>query len=163
MSDMNTSPGAPARPTFLTVLCILSFIGCGIGLVSGIMGYFSNKALASTGLQEAMADMGGEMEEASAEMGEAMDLLGGMGLDFAKLATSSLIVGLLNIVVLIGVLMMWKLKKTGFYVYTLGQVASIATPFIVVGSLAGGMMATLGAIFPIIFIILYGLNLKHMS
>jgi len=163
MSDMNTSTGAPKRPQFLTVLCILSFIGCGIGLVSGVMGYFSNKALASTGLQEAMSDMGGEMEEASTEMGEAMDLLGGMGLDFAKMATSSLIVGLLNIVVLLGVLMMWKLKKTGYYVYTLGQVASIATPFLVVGSLAGGMMATLGAIFPILFIILYGLNLKHMS
>ncbi|HMC98131.1 MAG TPA: hypothetical protein VKG92_10775 [Flavobacteriales bacterium] len=160
---MNTSTGAPKRPQFLTVLCILSFIGCGIGLVSGVMGYFSNKALASSGLQEAMTNAGGEMAEASAEMGQAMDMLGGMGLDFGKMATSSLIVGLLNIVVLLGVLMMWKLKKTGYYIYTLGQVASVATPFLVIGSLAGGLMATLGAIFPILFIILYGLNLKHMS
>ena len=163
MSDMNTSTGAPKRPQFLTVLCILSFIGCGIGLVSGVMGYFSYSAMASSGLQEAMSSMGGEMADASAEMDQAMDALGGLGMDFGKMATSSLVIGLLNIVVLIGVLMMWKLKKTGFYVYTLGQVASVATPFLIVGSLAGGLMATLGAIFPILFIILYGLNLKHMS
>ncbi len=103
------------------------------------------------------------MADASAEMDQAMDALAGLGMDFGKMATSSLVIGLLNIVVLIGVFMMWKLKKTGYYVYTLGQVASVATPFLIVGSLAGGLMATLGAIFPILFIILYGLNLKHMS
>lgn len=167
--------GAPKRPTFLTVLCILSFIGCGLGVFSGITGYFSYKAMSSIG--DGMQDewkqaMDNAMENAAAEegMGDAgAELARGLGdalggaTNFSAMANSSLIQGLLCILIFVGVFMMWKLKKTGFYIYTVGQIALVATPFLLVGGLAGGMMATLGAIFPIIFIILYGLNLKHMS
>lgn len=112
-------------------------------------------------MDEAMAS--GEMSDAEREMASAIgDALGG-SMDFGAMATSSSIQGLAAIVCLIGVFMMWKLKKTGFYIYTLAQVVTVAAPFIFVGGLAGGLMATLGAIFPVIFIILYALNLKHMS
>lgn len=173
MTD-STTTGATQRPTFLTVLCILSFIGCGLGIFSGISGYFSNKALANLGggmqdewkaaMDEAMESAADEegLGDAGRELAGALgDAMGGLT-DFNAMANSSLVVGLLTIVTLIGVVMMWKLKKTGFYVYTAGQIASVAAPFVMVGGLAGGLMATLGAIFPIIFIILYALNLKHM-
>lgn len=170
MND-TTMPGAPARPTFLTVLCILSFIGCGLGIFSGITGYFTNTALVSTGssmhdeltsaMDEAMDDA--EMTDAGRELANTLgEAMGGMT-DFAAMAKNSIASAALCIVILIGVWMMWNLKKTGFYIYTVGQIALVAAPFVLVGGLAGGLMATLGAIFPIIFIILYALNLKHMS
>lgn len=153
----------------LRVLCILSFFGCGSLLVFGVMGYSSYKAQATRNtLLEGIVSLS-HQASASSAAASAMDnaatdpIIREEISNLNKMATSSLIVGLLNILVLIGVVMMWKLKKAGFYVYTLGQVASVATPFLIVGSLAGGLMATLGAIFPILFIILYGLNLKHMS
>lgn len=166
-----TATGAPQRPTFLTVLCILSFIGCGLGIFGGITGYFTNKALAGTGdalsseisssMDEALANE--NMSDAERQMANALgDALGG-SMDFGAMANSSLVQGLMAIVCLIGVYMMWKLKKTGFYIYTVAQIATVAAPFVLVGGLAGGLMATLGAIFPVIFIILYALNLKHMS
>lgn len=166
-----TATGAPQRPTFLTVLCILSFIGCGLGIFGGITGYFTNKALVGTGdalsseisnsMDEALSS--GEMSDAEREMASALGNALGGSMDFGAMANSSLVQGLMAIVCLIGVFMMWKLKKTGFYIYTLAQIVTVAAPFVLVGGLAGGLMATLGAIFPVIFIILYALNLKHMS
>lgn len=163
--------GTPARPTFLTVLCILSFIGCGLGIFSGVTGYFTNKALVTAGstvneeisnaMDEAMESE--EMTEAGREIANSLgEALGGIT-DFEAMAKNSIVSALLCVVVLAGVFLMWKLKKTGFYIYTVGQIALVAAPFLLVGGLAGGLMATLGAIFPIVFIILYALNLKHMS
>lgn len=171
MSDTTTT-GAPARPTFLTVLCILSFIGCAWYCFSGISGYFTLKAMGGLGgenvenimdqaMDESMAS--GEMTEEGAELARNLGdaLLGGM--DYTAMANSSLIQGLLCLLILVGVLMMWKLKKTGFYLYTVGQLAYVIVPFVMIGGGLAGLMGIVGAIFPVIFIILYALNLKHMS
>lgn len=152
--------GGEKMPTFLKVLCILSFIGTGIGIISGIMGYFTYSALAAVGggmmdsLTEAMEGM-----EGAEEMGAAMDM---MGIDPAKQATASILQAVLCIVVLIGVIMMWKRKKTGFYIYTISNLAYAFVPLVIVGGLVG-MMGTVSVIFAIAFIIMYALNLKHMS
>lgn len=54
MTDMNT--GASKRPTFLTVLCILSFIGGAWGIIGGVM---NMSAGAGT---EALSEMSTQME-----------------------------------------------------------------------------------------------------
>ena len=165
-----TTTEGPKRPQFLKVLCILSYIGTGLGLIGGLFSWWTYTAAAK--LMEGMGDMGAAIGDAAGEGGsEAAEKMGAdmsagmamMGMDPHKQAMSALIVALLNIVVFAGVMMMWKMKKTGFYIYTLGQVASIAVPFIVVGGLMGGAMGMVGGIFAVAFIIMYGLNLKHMS
>ncbi len=166
-----TTAGAPARPTFLTVLCILSFIGCAWYAFSGISGYFTLKALApasgavSEEIDSAMEDAfdSEEMTDAGREIAGALGDAMGSLTDFTAMANSSLAQGLLCLVILIGVWMMWNLKKTGFYIYTVGQLAYVIVPFVMVGGLAGGLMGILGAFFPVLFIILYALNLKHMK
>lgn len=160
MEETNTGAATPAkRPTFLTVLCILSFVGVAFSLIGGIMGYFSYSTLASAG------DMfGGMKAEGAEEMGEAMNAMADvMGLDYGKMAMNSLVVALLNIPILIGVLMMWKQKKTGFFIYAATELIQAVVPFIIVGGLAGGISGVLYAIVAIVFIVLYGLNLKHMA
>jgi hypothetical protein len=37
-SDLDDSTSIKKRPMFLTVLCVLTFIGSGIGLFNGLMG-----------------------------------------------------------------------------------------------------------------------------
>jgi len=61
--------------------------------------------------------------------------------------------------------MMWKLKKTGFYIYVIGEIAPVILPFVLFGGFGvlGTMALVMGLIFPIAFIIMYALNLKHMS
>lgn len=160
MEETNTSTVVAAkRPTFLTVLCILSFVGIAFSLIGGIMSYFTYSAMASTGnLFEGMGGTGGEQMEQA--MSGAMEAF---GIDPGKMAMSSLVVALLNIPILIGVLMMWKQKKSGFYIYTAFELIQAAVPFIIVGGLAGSLTGVMYAIGGIVFIILYGINLKHMS
>ena len=48
MSEENTSSNDVAkRPGFLTVLCILTFVGSGLGVLGGILGLIGSSALAS--------------------------------------------------------------------------------------------------------------------
>lgn len=42
---LDTTTGSAKRPTFLTVLCILTFIGSGLGLLGGILGLVGTSAL----------------------------------------------------------------------------------------------------------------------
>lgn len=147
------------RPQFITVLCILSFVGIGFSLIGGIMNYFTYSAMATTGdLFGGMGSVAGE------EMGAAMNSMAdALGMDYGKMATSSLVVALLNIPLLFGVLMMWKLKKTGFYIYAASELVQAIVPVIIIGGLAGGITAVLYIVVAIAFIVMYGVNLKHMS
>ena len=159
MEQTNMEAAVPAkRPTFLTVLCILSFVGIGISLIGGIMNYFTYSALAASG--DMFNNMGAEGEQMNQAMNAMSDML---GMDYGKMATSAIIQALLNIPLLIGVLMMWKQKKTGYYVYAAFEIIQPLIPLFLGLGLAGGIMAVVGLIFAILFIVLYGVNLKHMS
>ncbi|MFL5763483.1 MAG: hypothetical protein ACJ77K_06020 [Bacteroidia bacterium] len=157
MEETNSGAAMPAkRPTFITVLCILSFVGIGFSLIGGIMNYFTYSALASGGGM--LGGMGG------GEMGAAMNnMADALGMDYGKMATSALVTAVLNLPLLLGVLMMWKQKKTGFYIYAATELIQAICPLIIVGGLAGGVSAIAMIIFGIAFIVMYGVNLKHMS
>jgi hypothetical protein len=43
----NMNAGEAKRPTFLTVLCILTFIGSGLGVLGGILGLLGSSVLAT--------------------------------------------------------------------------------------------------------------------
>ena len=151
MEQENTGAGAPAkRPTFLTVLCILSFVAAGIGVIASILGYVGMQAAENMGMRltegmEGMESMPG-MEEAISMMKHAKTLL---------------IVGIIvTLIALYGVIQMWKQKKMGFYIYTGAQVLGIIVPVVIAGMAA---FSTFGVILSVAFIVMYGLNLKHMS
>ncbi len=147
------------RPTFITVLCVLSFVGIAISLIGGIMNYFTYSALAATG------DMfGGLKTDAGQDLNNAMNAMASaIGMDYPKMAMSALVQALFNIPILIGVLMMWKQRKVGFWVYTVFEVIQAILPLVMGLGLIGGVTSILMLIFAILFIVLYGVNLKHMS
>ncbi len=71
---------------------------------------------------------------------------------------------ILSIVALLGVIMMWQLKKAGFYLYAAARVLIILVPFVFIGyNLISILMFSGGLVFASLFIILYGINLKEMS
>lgn len=159
-TTVGTENTAPTRPAFIKVLCILSFIGTGVGLLSGLWGYWSNHQMAEGG--GAVMNALGTMQGGDQAVDAMNKMASALGIDYAKQAISSLTVGLLNIIVFAGAFLMWKLKKMGFFIYTLGQVVQIVVPFVVVGGLLGGATGIMTAFFSIAFIIMYAVNLKHM-
>ena len=86
-------------------------------------------------------------------------------MDPEKLKQNYLLTFIGNILTLAGGILMFRLRKSGFWVYIAGTVLLVATPVIIFGV---GNMFSLGITFMlgivgILFIVLYSLNLKHLS
>lgn len=139
----NVNAEAGKRPTFLTVICILSFVGIGLAII-GYIGAFALLGVvesASSQLSDAVAEAGGTVTAGPSTGVIWAYIIGGF---------------VTAIIQLVGVLQMWKLKKSGFMLYTAASVISI-----VLGFLYGGF--SIGIIFPIAFIAMYAANLKAMK
>lgn len=150
------------RPTFLTVLCILSFIAIGLGLLNNLFSLtFTPDADQIIEMQEQMEDAVSDMDD-SPLGGGFMEMLmsqSSVALEHAKTLALISIVGLL--LCLFGVFKMWNMKKAGYVPYIIGNLAPPIASIVLVGMMGG--LALGGLFFPIVFIVLYGLNLKHMS
>lgn len=134
------------KPILLKVLCILSWIGSGIQIFSStIYSLFINETVK----QEFFALLPNK------ELVDVYEKL------FVLLDSTSiwyLILYLINFAV---VHMMWNFKLNGFYGYIFTQILILLVPFIV-NPLSISQLAV-SSIFPIIFIFLYGLNLKYFK
>jgi hypothetical protein len=129
------------RPALLTVLCILSFIGSGLSVlvwllltvgVGSFLGFLENVP----GFSEGMTGSGAGL---------------GVGLMLLNLV--------LNAGTLAGAIMMWQLKKLGFWIYSGAFVLQFLVPIIFMS----GKFGIFGFIIMALFITLYALNLKHMK
>lgn len=131
------------RPVFLTVLCILSFIAAGFAVIGYIVA-FTAMGVVSAGASALEGMEGVTMTQTSGPS---------IGMTWAYI-----IVGFVTtLIALFGVIKMWKLKKMGYYLYVGATVASM-----VMGIVYSGFGA-MGLIFPVAFIVMYGLNLKSMK
>lgn len=109
-SDNESSP-APIRPVWLSVLCILTFIGSGISTVSFLMIYIS-------------------YEEVLPMMKELGNLFPGMDL-IATAGKNFFLTGfILYFLSLMGASFMWRLRKIGFHFYTASQVMIVLLPVV---------------------------------
>jgi hypothetical protein len=129
------------RPDLLTVLCILTFIG------SGLMG-FSNLIVA----------LSHDIILSLTESGELM--FPGMEIYLSLPMNYFFLTFLFMAASLFGAIQMWKLKKIGFHVYTIGQVLLLVLPTLYPQFPSYPYM---GILFTALFITLYASNLKHMS
>jgi hypothetical protein len=129
--------GAKKRPGLLTVLCILTFIGSGLGILFWLF--------AIVGLGNILGFLG-KIPGFAAGGGESTIIV-------------PIVFLLLAIVLLLSAIMMWNLKKMGYYLYILVKILGIVLPIILLGAL----FKVTALIIPVIMVVLYGLNLKAMS
>ena len=162
------------RPMFLTVLCILTWIGSGIGVLSGLFSVLTYSK-ATKQMQESGAklqDLSDELDSApsSGDAGEEMakSMMKGVAEGMDGMIEWANTINWINIGVavlcIIGAVLMWKLKRTGFFLYTAATVISVVTPIALMGSNFLTLMSVaFGGFFGLIFIILYGVNFKHLK
>ncbi len=151
------------RPDFLTVLCILTFIGSGWTVLSSIFSIFTAGTFNHNAQMErymnTMEDQGSN-SFISGLMNSSMEVLHATQ-EHAK--TIALIQLLLALISLLGAIFMFWLKRSGFYFYTTAQVLMLFVLPAFVGFsfvTAAGML--LGGVFTALFITLYAINLKYM-
>ncbi len=168
--DFETHP--EARPSFLTWLCILTFIGSGWALISCVWTYSmasktniifqENMHVKDSTLGSDTSDMR-RREKISPFEGKIKASLSKIVStdNMRKAAIGGFIASLLT---LAGAILMWNLKRQGFYIYILGVVFGILIPFYLYGNDLIAVGATSFAnFFGLVFIALYALNLKSMG
>jgi hypothetical protein len=156
--------GQPKKlPGMLNVLTILTFIGCGLGYFSVITSLFTNSNFEKQKAQ---------MEDLQDQIGESGGLAGDMMKGSMEMAQKSydnryilLVSGLLfTTMCLIGALQMRKLKKSGYPIYMIGELA----PLIVsarnhwLWQFVGQHCACVTLIFAALFAILYTTQRKYL-
>lgn len=151
-----------ARPTFLTILCVLTFIASAWGIYKGFANYLSADSIAGI-TQSAMDEAKDQIENAGSRTAEAVidSIANSISPDKIKKNGIGEIVS--SILCLVGAFLMWNLNKKGYWVYVVGTVVGVAVPMVVNGGLVGMAAGGAMAFFGIVFCVLYGLNLKHMS
>ena len=149
-------------PDMLNVLTILTFIGCGLFSILSLVGFVGAQAN-----YDKLLSLQGTLPDNTPDF--AKKLVGPEALELSRRSLENrlplLLLALVGYVLcLYGAIQMRKLKKVGFSIYVIGQVAPIAGTLIFIGTGAMiGMWMAIGLIFPAVFIILYATQLKHLS
>lgn len=135
----NSNEFTEQRPTFLSVLCVLTFIGSGISSLLDLFSFFFsdlifNSSINSSGYYENYI------------YNEKWMYL----VDFSLSITS-----------IIGAIFMFNLRKKGFYIYLISNIILIFTPSFLTLNMNIDFLGLMFVTAP--FIILYGLHLKHMN
>lgn len=158
--NIEEQEGPAKRPEMLTLLCVLSFINAVWNALSNFISFafydtFQNmfkQMLEGEGMFEDMAEQMGDNWETMIQA-SSMAFSIGRGYYFFELA--------LFITSFIGVLMMWRLQKRGFHIYTIAQILMLIVTSIFVTSKVGGFPFG-SIIWTVFFVFMYYTHYKRV-
>jgi len=156
------------RPGFLTVLCVLSFVSIGFGILMGLV----NLAMGPSSAEQ--------MLDAQVQMADAINQVESSGMTslsslFEKLQRMSedvndnfYLAGTLNLIIVLGglygVIKMFRGFRLGFHIYIIYCLVSIAAVYLYVSpaNIPSGMII-INVFLSGLFIFMYSRNLKWMK
>lgn len=148
------------RSQFLSVLCIFTFLSCLLGLIDAVVSFAKPNDVAATARIERTLTPEQKKQQAKEyfedrSSGDAP--MPGEPDQIRALAVAQFGYSLLT---LIGAVLMFRLRRIGFWVYVFGVGVGLVAPVLLAGSDA--LNTSFGVFFSILFIGLYALNLKEM-
>jgi hypothetical protein len=156
----------PARPQFLTVLCILTWIACGLMFITSVWGILFKP---SADEQYEQVEKIREVSPEAAENMEALIEKQNSSTQLLNTALSLVGIGLSAF----GAYLMWQMRRRGFYMYLGGELLPYLG-FLFAGDEAMAAMNFFGpngavmiiggmVLLDAVFIALYAMNLKYMT
>ncbi|MDQ6757253.1 MAG: hypothetical protein M3004_09995 [Bacteroidota bacterium] len=166
--DFETLP--PQRPVFLKVLCMLTFIGSGYAIINSAITYFKADDIARLFIEVKVKVNNDIAKKKNSGKPEGAYFINNILSRASVISTpdnlrnASIGNFITAIFCLTGAILMWWLKRIGFYFYVVGTMIGIAIPIYLFGnnfltSIAAGMATFIG----IIFIIFYAMNFKSLQ
>lgn len=148
LDELSVSGKSQQRPVFLTVLCVLTFVGSALYL---LYAYYTFTLI--SGIDDTTADILQDTELVNYYK-------------WYKIERYAVILGAIGCSV--GAYFMLKLRRIGFYFYVAAQILPVAVGAFTMTSIGGlggfqFISLILSAIFPVGFIILYSLNYKYLK
>lgn len=154
------------RPAFLIVLCVLTFIGSGWGVMSNLFSMFMAGVVNPEVHIEQYSEIVGAFEKRGSFMlsgflDSSVQYLMAEAAHAKEIAMGSFV---LEFISLTGAILMFQLRRLGFYLYAAAQVLLLfVLPYFVGFHLVALVVLFFSGIFSLLFIVLYGLNLKYMK
>ena len=155
------------RPTFLLVLCILTFIGSGWGTLSNLFSVFTAGLTDSSMQMEHYSSMLNSMDQGAGSavfsdiLNSTMASLQATFVHAKEIAVVSLV---LSVISLLGAILMFQLRRLGFYLYTAAQILALfVLPYFAGFSMYVLIVMFFSGLISLLFIILYAVNLKYMT
>ncbi len=163
MNDFDSAFDENKLPSGINVLTILTFIGSGLGVLSGFWSYF--KSADNLANMEAMVNKP-EFEKfpefvKKMYSPEALDLVRKVDANKLPIAVITILSSFLCVY---GAIEMRKLKMSGFYTYIVGSVVPYIgyALFVGIAFITSGWTAYIGIAITVLFIILYGSQSKFL-
>ncbi len=150
------------RPLFLSILCIIGFIGSIISIVQNAVGVFkADEEVIQIQSGNSKTQLKNIFSGSRSSAGEPL-VIGNLTPDnYQKFSIGGIVSSLLC---LIGVVMMWMLKKSGFYSFTLGTFFILITHFLLFGDNIGAMgLSLIGAILALVLVLFFSRYLDYMD
>lgn len=152
------------RSQFLTVLCIFSFLSCGWGLIESSVALADPERVAETPFTGHKPS-----NEANADRRDPRNFYEDSGANsdnpmpedprvVRQLSLSQFVYSLLT---LLGVALMFRLRRVGFYLYLAGTALGFALPVYFVGLASLG--TSFSVFFSVLFAVMYGFCLREMK
>lgn len=153
------------RPTFLTVLCFLTFMSAVSGLWTQSERLW-NPGITADKTRETFEAVRENLERQSpTAQDNTMDKMFEAVIEQTtaeNIKTGAIIMLIFESLSLYAAYLMWNLQRRGFYLYLGGMAVAFAAPLLMIGGWMGVITAMAGIFFSIFMAILYAFNLKHM-
>lgn len=164
LDDFNFDDEKEQRPAFLTVLIVLTWIAVGLAVI-GSLNTLMNSGSSSDQIEEGMAAFDAFPNNDPAWSGFIDDTREFLVYSLDNMMSIQLWTLVFYLIEGFAALLMFNLKKNGFWLYLACQIGFLGITFAFYPS--GNIMTTLSIvtnlIVSLIFIFLYGLNLKHLT
>lgn len=160
---------ATKRPTFLTVLCIITFIWSGYTVLTSLTEIFTDNSFDQEEWQEISIQVSESMDQADSQAQEMMEMaMDAVASTIEAGIENAMLLGIIGFLAaglsFFGAFQMFKLKKMGYYIYILSKVVGVFVPLMILGvNLITGIMYGVGLLIAVVGIILYGVNSKHLA
>lgn len=156
------------RPAFLSVLCILTFIGSGWAVMSNLFSVFMSGVSNNGNFRmEQYSSMVNELEGEGISsywsdfLNSSVEMAQMTMLHAREIAVMQLVLGLIS---LLGAILMFRLRRVGFYLYTTAQILLLfILPYFAGFSLVVMISFIVSAFFALLFIGMYAANVKYMK
>ncbi len=155
-----------SRPTFLTILCFLTFMSSISGLWSQSERLW-NPGIMADKTRETFEMVRDNVEaQANGADTKAMEAMFSAVIDFTTpetITTSAIIMLIFESLSLYGAYLMYHLQKKGFFLYLGGIAVALFAPILLIGGWLGFITAAASVFLSVFMAIFYAANLKYMQ
>lgn len=153
---------ATRRPIFLTILCIIGFVGSIISIIENSISYFkSDTEVNNIQAGNEKTQLKNIFSLNKSATNQSMNISNLTPDNFEKFCIGGVVAALLC---MIGTVLMWLLIKSGFYSFSLGTFFNLITHFLLFGENIGAMgLSLIWALISLLLTILYSRFLNKME